>query len=317
MSTILSSAGLSAVEDQGGSPAAPSGRLRSRSRLVAIAFVLPALLVNLLVIGGPTVSSIVYSFTNWNGLTTPKFVGLANWAALLRDKTFWNALGHNFIYLVIFLTVPLAMGLLGAFMLSRIRRGASLFRVLFFIPYLLVSVITAQIWRNILDPELGIGAVLNGLGVHWLDGVFFFADKRLALYSVAFVDNWHFWGFLVVLFLAAMQGIDASQYEAARIDGANAWQEFRYVVLPGIRPTLTFALTIIAIGSLLVYDYPFVLTNGGPAGASDVASLLVNRTAFVAHRAGYASTIALALSLLGGIFLIFFNILRRGEEDVA
>ncbi|GIG88584.1 carbohydrate ABC transporter permease [Plantactinospora endophytica] len=291
-------------------------RRRRNSRLVAIAFVLPALALNLLVIGGPTVSSIGYSFTDWNGITTPEFVGLENWRRLVGDEAFWNAIGNNFVYLLIFLTVPMAMGLVGAFMLSRIRRGAALFRVLYFIPYLLVSVITAQIWRNILDPEFGLASALNDVGIHWLDEVYFFADGRFALYSVAFVDNWHFWGFLVVLFLAAMQGIDAGQYEAARIDGANAWQEFWHIVLPGIRPTLTFALTIVAIGSLLVYDYPFILTGGGPAGATDVASLMVNRTAFLARDAGYGSAIALALSVLSAIFLVLFGFLRRREEEV-
>jgi len=314
MTTLLVSAAADAPGREEQSSPRP-GRLRRRSRIIAIAFAAPALIVNLLVIGAPTLASIGYSFTDWNGITAPEFIGLDNWVKLLGDGTFWNAIGHNFIYLAIFLTVPLVMGLIGAFMLSRIRRGAALFRVVFFIPYLLVSVINAQIWRNLLDEDHGIAAVLRSVGIHWLDGVYFFADKDLALYSVAFVDNWHYWGFLVVLFLAAMQGIDASQYEAARIDGANAWQEFRHVVFPGIRPTLTFALTIIAIGSLLVYDYPFILTGGGPGGASDVASLLVNRTAFVSREAGYASTIALALSLLGGIFLIFFNILRRREEE--
>ncbi|GAA2238400.1 sugar ABC transporter permease [Herbiconiux moechotypicola] len=289
--------------------------LRRRSQLIAIAFALPALAINLLVIGGPTIAGIGYSFTDWNGISAPEFIGLDNWVRLLNDEALWNALGHNFVYLLIFLTVPLGVGLAGAFMLSRIRRGAALFRVLFFIPYLLLSVINAQIWRNILDPEVGLASALNRIGIHWLDGVYFFADKDLALYSVAFVDSWTFWGFLVVLFLAAMQGIDASQFEAARIDGANAWQEFRYVVLPGIRPTLTFALMIIAIGSLLTFDYPFILTNGGPAGASDVASLLVNRTAFVAREAGYASALALSLSLLSAVFLILFNFLRRGEEN--
>ncbi|WP_329101779.1 sugar ABC transporter permease [Micromonospora sp. NBC_01699] len=297
-------------------PAPPRGRIRRNSRLVAITFVVPALALNLLVIAGPTVSSVVYSFTDWNGISNPEFTGFDNWVTLVHDDAFWNAIANNFIYLVIFLTVPMAMGLLGAFMLSRIRRGASLFRVLYFIPYLLVSVITAQIWRNILDPEFGLASALNSIGIHWLDDVYFFADERFALYSVAFVDNWHFWGFLVVLFLAAMQGIDGSLYEAARIDGANAWQEFRNVVLPGIRPTLTFALTIIAIGSLLVYDYPFILTNGGPAGSTDVASLLVNRTAFLARDAGYASAIALALSVLSAIFLVLFGFLRRREEEL-
>lgn len=289
--------------------------LRTRGRLVAIVFVAPALLLNLLVIGGPTIAGIGYSLTDWNGIGPATFVGLANWQRLLTDPTFWNAIGHNFIYLLIFLLVPLTVGLVGAFLLSRIRRGAAFFRVLFFLPYLLLSVINAQIWRNILDPEVGLASALNVIGIHWLDGVYFFADKDIALYSVAFVDSWTFWGFLIVLFLAAMQGIDPSQYEAARIDGANAWQEFRYVVVPGIRPTLTFALMITAIGCLLVFDYPFILTNGGPAGASDVASLLVNRTAFVFREAGYASALALALSLLGGIFLVVFNILRRGEEE--
>lgn len=290
------------------------GRLRTRARLVAIAFVLPALAINLLVIGGPTVASIVYSFTDWNGIGAADFIGLDNWAALLTDGDFWNALAHNAIYLAIFLTVPMAMGLLGAFLLSRIRRGAALFRVLYFIPYLLASVIVAQIWKNLLDPNYGIATVLGSWGIHWLDDVYFFADGDIALFSVAFVDNWHYWGFLVVLFLAAMQGIDPSQYEAARIDGANAWQEFRYIVIPGIRPTLTFALTLIAIGSLLVYDYPFILTGGGPAGATDVAALLVNRTAFVARDAGYASAMALALSILGGVLLVLFGFLRRREE---
>ena len=314
MTTLLAaSAGGPVLRDE--PPLPRRGRLRRRSRLVAIVFVLPALAINLLVIGGPTVVSIGASFTKWNGITAPTFIGLDNWVKLLSDPSFLNAIGHNFVYLVIFLTVPMAMGLLGAFMLSRVRRGATLFRVLFFIPYLLISVINAQIWRNLLDPEFGLAALLRGVDIHWLDDVYFFADEKFALYSVAFVDNWHFWGFLLVLFLAAMQGIDPSLYEAARIDGANAWHEFRYIVLPGILPTITFALTIIAIGSMLTYDYPFILTGGGPAGATDVASLLVNRTAFIAREAGYASTIALALSLLSAIFLVLFGFLRRREES--
>jgi raffinose/stachyose/melibiose transport system permease protein len=301
-----------------GPPASVSAglrRRRRRSRLIAIIFALPALLLNLLVIAGPTVSSVYYSFTDWNGITPATPVGFDNWTRLLHDDEFWNAITHNLIYLVIFLIVPTTMGLAGAFMLSRIRRGLALFRVLYFIPYLLVSVITAQIWRNLFDPKHGLASMLDSIGIHWLDNVYFFADKKYALYSVAFVDNWHYWGFLVVLFLAAMQGIDANLFEAARMDGAGAWQEFRYIVLPGIRPTLTFAFIIIAIGSLLVFDFPYILTNGGPGGASDVASLMVNRTAFFSREAGYASAMGLALSMFTAVFLILFGILRRREED--
>jgi raffinose/stachyose/melibiose transport system permease protein len=216
--------------------------------------------------------------------------------------------------MLFFLTVPLVMGLFGAFALSRIRRGAALFRVLFFLPYLIASVVNAAIWKNILDPQAGLAGQFDKLGIHFLDGVFFFGDPSLSLRSVMFVDNWHFWGFLVVLFLAATTSIDGARYEAARIDGANAWQEFWHVTLPGIRPTLVFALTIISLWSLLTFDYAYALTGGGPAGSSDLVSLLVNRTAFGANEAGYAAFMGLAMSALGAVFLIIIGFLRRKED---
>jgi raffinose/stachyose/melibiose transport system permease protein len=307
-----------AARMQGGGARRPSTvegrRARRRRRTVAMLFMLPALAINLLVIGGPGVSSFFYAFTDWNGFTAPNFTGFDNAVRLAGDADFWNAIGHNFIYMVFFLSVPFVMGLGGAFMLSRVRRGATLFRVLFFIPYLIASVVNAQIWKNLLDPATGLAAQLNQIGIHILDDVYFFGDSNLALYSVAFVDNWQFWGFLVVLFVAAMQGVDGNRFEAARIDGANAWQEFWHIALPGIRPTLTFAIMIISLWSLLAFDYAYALTGGGPAGSSDLVSLLVNRTAFGSLEAGYAAFIALAMSLLGGTFLLIFTLIRRKEE---
>jgi raffinose/stachyose/melibiose transport system permease protein len=288
---------------------------RRRRRLIALLFMLPALALNLLVIGGPGVSSLYYAFTDWNGFTTPHFTGLANAQRLLGDADFWNAISHNFFWMIFFLTVPFVMGLAGAFMLSRVRRGAMLFRVVYFIPYLIASVVNAQIWKNLLDPTSGLAAQLDKFGIHFLDKVFFFGDSNLALPSVAFVDNWHFWGFLVVLFVAAMQGVDGSRFEAARIDGANAWQEFWHVALPGIRPTLVFAIMIISLWSLLAFDYSYALTGGGPAGASDLVSLLVNRTAFSNLEAGYAAFIALVMSLLGAAFLVVFAVLNRKADE--
>ncbi|MET3923189.1 sugar ABC transporter permease [Arthrobacter sp. UYEF20] len=289
--------------------------VRRRRRTIAFLFLLPALAVNLLVIGGPGASSLYYAFTDWNGFTSPEFTGFANAARLAGDTDFWNAIGHNFIYMIFFLSVPLVMGLAGAFMLSRIRRGVTLFRVLFFIPYLIASVVNAQIWKNLLDPVSGLAAQLNKFGIHALDNIYFFGDSDLSLLSVAFVDNWHFWGFLVVLFVAAMQGVDGSRFEAARIDGANAWQEFWHVALPGIRPTLMFAVMMISLWSLLAFDYAYALTGGGPAGSSDLVSLLVNRTAFGSLEAGYAAFIALAMSALGAAFLVIFAIIRRNEDE--
>lgn len=282
---------------------------------IGLLFLAPALLINLVVIGGPAVSNLYYAFTDWTGLGSAHFTGLANARRLVQDQTFWNALGHNFEYMLFFLTVPMVMGLFGAFALSRVRRGATVFRVLFFLPYLIASVVNAAIWKNILDPQAGLAAQLDKVGVHVLDNVYFFGDPKLSLGSVMFVDNWHFWGFLVVLFLAATTSIDGAQYEAARIDGANAWQEFWHVTLPGIRPTLVFALTIIALWSLLTFDYAYALTAGGPAGSSDLVSLLVNRTAFGANEAGYAAFMGLTMSVLGALFLLVIGFLRRKEDD--
>jgi raffinose/stachyose/melibiose transport system permease protein len=267
------------------------------------------------VIGGPAISNLYYAFTDWTGLGAARFTGLDNARRLVHDQSFWNALGHNFEYLLFFLTVPIVMGLFGAFALSRIRRGAALFRVLFFLPYLIASVVNAAIWKNILDPQAGLAAQLDKVGIHALDGVYFFGDPSLSLGSVMFVDNWHFWGFLVVLFLAATASIDGALYEAARIDGAGPWQEFWHVTLPGIRPTLIFALTIISLWSLLTFDYAYALTAGGPAGSSDLVSLLVNRTAFGANEAGYAAFMGLTMSALGGVFLLVIGFLRRKEDQ--
>lgn len=299
------------------SGAAPGRGRRPRRPVsrIGLLFLAPALLINLVVIGGPAVSNLYYAFTDWTGLGSAHFTGLANARRLVQDQTFWNALGHNFEYMLFFLTVPMVMGLFGAFALSRVSRGATVFRVLFFLPYLIASVVNAAIWKNILDPQAGLAAQLSKVGIHGLDTVYFFGDPKLSLASVMFVDNWHFWGFLVVLFLAATTSIDGAQYEAARIDGANAWQEFWHVTLPGIRPTLVFALTIIALWSLLTFDYAYALTAGGPAGSSDLVSLLVNRTAFGANEAGYAAFMGLTMSVLGAVFLLVIGLLRRKEDE--
>ena len=307
LSTEISTTGRAAA----GRP--PRGKMRRRA--FGLIFLLPAIAINALVIAGPGVASLYLGFTDWTGFGDAHFTGFANAIRLFGDQNFWSALEHNAIYMVFFLTVPVAMGLLGAFMLSRIRRGAKLFRVIFFLPYLIASVVNAEIWKNILDPTGGLAAQLDKIGIHWLDNVYFLGDSSLSLGSVAFVDNWHFWGFLVVLFLAAMQGIDGSRFEAARIDGANAWQEFWHVTLPGIRPTMIFALTIICLWSLLAFDYDYALTGGGPAGSSNLVSLLVNQTAFSANEAGYAAFMGLVISILGAGFLVIIAILRRNEDE--
>jgi len=301
-------------------PSASAGARRRqrllRKGVVPWLFVLPTLLINLVVVLGPSLSAFYYALTDWSGVGTAEFVGLANFQRLFfEDPSFGRAFLNNIVYLVIFLTLPMVMALGGASLLAPVRRGAMLFRIGLFIPYVLPSVIVVFIWVALMDPGRGVGAQLAKLGIPWLDQPFL-GRTSTALPSIAFIDNWHWWGFLMVLFLAGMQGIPADLYEAARIDGASRWQEFRDVTLPGIRPTVVFMILMTSIGAFLVFDYIWILTQGGPAGASEVLATLVFKAAFNNFEAGYAAAIGLVMSLLAGAIISVFVFLRRRGWEI-
>ena len=286
-----------------------------RRKVVPWLFVLPILLINVAVVAGPAVSAVYYAMTDWSGIGPASWVGLANFEKLAADEGFRHAFRNNVIWLAMFLTVPIAMALAAAALLAPIRRGAIVFRMALFIPYVLPSVVTAALWRALLSPDRGIPALLTDLGVPGFD-IALLGNPRTALPAIGFVDNWHWWGFLMVLFLASMQNIPPDLYESARLDGANRWQEFRDVTLPGIRPTLIFMILMTTIWSFLVFDYIWILTQGGPAGASEVLAVLVFKEAFSKFNAGYASAIGLTLSFFVGCVIAIFQVLRRRGWEI-
>jgi raffinose/stachyose/melibiose transport system permease protein len=287
-----------------------------RKKVVPWLFVLPILLINVTVVLGPAISAVYYSMTDWSGIGDATWVGFDNYKRMLvDDSSFGHAFRNNLVWLVMFLTVPIALALVAASFLAPLRRGAIAYRMMLFLPYVLPSVVVASIWRSLLNPDRGIGASLADWGIGGLDKAFL-GDSSTVLPAIAFVDNWHWWGFLMVLFLAAMQNIPSELYEAARLDGANRWQEFRDITIPGIRPTLVFMLLMTSIWSFLTFDYIWVLTQGGPAGSSEVLSVLVFKNAFMALDAGYASAIGLSMSLLVGVVIGIFLFLRRRGWDI-
>ena len=290
--------------------------LRRKQVLTAWLFMVPLLVVNVLVIIGPSVATIYFSFTEWSGIGPAEWVGLQNYTDILADTDFWTAMWHNVIWTLLFLSVPMVLGLLGAFILSQITRFQMLFRIVYFMPYVVASVVNAALWRNILDPERGIGSVLASVGFPFLDGVAFFGSERLALPSVAFVNIWAWWGLILLLFLTALQSVDQQLYEAARIDGAGRWQQFLNVTLPGIRPTFVFVVLFTIINSLLVFDYVWIITKGGPAGASEVVGTLMWKEAFERFEAGYAAAMGLGLSFVSGIVVLIVVVLRRRGWEV-
>lgn len=291
-------------------------RARVRRRAVPWLFVLPVLLINLLVVLGPAVAAVYYSLTDWSGIGDAEFVGLANYQELFfEDRSFLNAFINNVIWMAIFLTVPIAMGLIAASLLAPIRLGALFFRMALFIPYVLPSVVVAHLWSSLIHPDRGVVGWLNELGVPGTD-IALLGRSETVLPTIAFIDNWRWWGFLMVLFLAAMQNIPPDLYEAARLDGASRWQEFRDVTLPGIRPILVFMILMTSIWSFLTFDFIWIITQGGPGGASEVLSILVFKNAFQNFEAGYAAAIGITMSIFVGVVISIFVVLRRRGWEI-
>lgn len=283
-------------------------------KVIPILFVLPILLIHMMVVLGPSISSIYFSLTEWNGIGPAKFIGLANFQKITTDRQYIHAFQNNLIWLIFFLTIPIAMALIAASLIAPLKKGGLFFRAILFIPYILPSVITASIWKDLLHIDIGLGGVAARLGMPFLN-IAYFGRTDTALLAAAFVDNWHWWGFLMVLFLTAMQSVPQELYDVAKIDGANRWNEFVHVTLPGIRPTLVFMLLMTGIWSFLAFDYVWITTQGGPAGASELLSVLVFKNAFQRFNAGYAAAIGLTMSFFAGIIIGIFQILRkRGWE---
>ena len=287
---------------------------RFRKYILPWLFMAPLLFLNVVVILGPSFGSAGYAFTDWTGLGAAKWVGLKNFQRMFTDRVYLTALGNNLKWTAIFLTVPISMALFGAALLAPIKRFAMFYRVSYFVPYIIASIVNAQIWRNLLNPTRGLGVWLANHGLEFLR-VAFLGNPHTVLYAIAFVDNWHWWGFLVVLYLAAMQAIDKELYEVAYLEGASRWQEWFYITFPGIRATFVFTVLMTVIWSFLVFDYVYILTQGGPAHASEVLSTVVYTNAFFRFDVGYAAAVGVSMSFFAATVTVGYMILKgRGWE---
>lgn len=276
-------------------------------------FVLPSLALNVAVILVPALLTVALAFMSWDGVSDPSFAGLANFQALWGDDVFWHALWNNVRWTLIFLTVPILMGLVAAVMLLVARRGRTVLQVVYFLPVVIATVITARVWQGMIyNPVSGIVGLLQHHGFAAGDPL---ASTDRALYGVATVDLWHWWGFLAVIFFAALRQVDVSHIEAARLDGANLWQLVRFVLLPAIRPTIALMMIMTVIWSFLVFDFIYVLTQGGPAFSSEVLSTLAYRNAFYDLDVGRAAATAVVISLFGLVATAFYIRVQRREVE--
>jgi ABC-type sugar transport system permease subunit len=230
------------------------------------------------------------------------FVGLANYAEALSDPRFWSAMWHTGFFTVTSVALELGLGLVLALALNRAYRGRGLVRAAVLIPWAIPTVVAALLWRFMFEADAGIvNAVANRVGL--MEGHFvWFVDAWAAWVPVVLADVWKMTPFVALLLLAGLQNIDASLYEAARVDGATPWQQFRHVTLPLLQPAILVALIFRTLDAFRVFDLVYVLTGGGPGTATEPIALYTFNALLQNLRFGYGS----ALSVL--VFLVTFGL---------
>lgn len=266
--------------------------MQTRDAIWGYVFLLPWLVGLLVFFLGPILMSFALSFTKYDVITAPNFIGLANYQkAFVGDELFWPSLWRTLEYSIVVVPLSLIGSLSLAMLLNRGVRGTSFFRTLFFSSTLTPAVASALLWGWILQPEIGpVNLVLKSIGLAgpgWLQSV------HWAMPSIMIINLWaSMGGNTMLIFLAGLQGVPAELYEAASLDGAEGWTKFRNVTLPMISPTFFFNLVLGVIGALKVFTTAFVATNGGPAYATWFFALHIYQQAFSFFKMGYASALA-------------------------
>ena len=293
-------------------------RLRLRPHLTGWAFALPFLLVFAVFLAVPIVASFVLSLTgfgigNLRSWFTAEFVGLENYTRLFDDERFLKAARNTAVFVVFGVPLTIALGLVAAVGLNQaIGRIQALFRVGYYVPVVTSIVAIAVIWRYILHPDYGlVNAALGSIGI---EGPNWLGQRSTALPAIIALGIWRNLGFDMVIFLAALQGISPTLYEAARVDGAKATQVFFRITLPLLRPTILFLAVITTSGYLQLFEEPFVMTGGGPLDSTLSVAMYVYAQGFSFLNLGYASAVAYALFVaIVVLAFIQFRLLRSEE----
>lgn len=279
-----------------------------------LAFVLVPLTVEAFWVFWPAIQGIYLSFTRWDGISPPRGVGLANYREMAGDPILRKALWDTVIWLVLFGGLSAVGGLGMALLLQKERRGVGIYRAAFFTPVVFSLVATSLIWQAMYQPDGLINKALGAVGLSswqhsWL------ADSNTALYALIVPALWRQIGYVMVLYLAGLKGIDPVLYEAARVDGASRWQQLTQITLPQLRSVNAVVLSVIVIDSLRSFDVVWSLTKGGPYHSSELLSTYMFSSAFQSLRLGYGSAVAVVIFLLAVGVIITYLVRAFRESD--
>ena len=291
--------------------------LTGRDKTVLALMVGVPLFLDLALIWGPTLVSVLLSFTNWNGIggiTDKNFIGTKNYDSLLNSYPFfWPALTHNIIWLAFLMLIATPLGMLMAVVLDRELRGLRIYQTVFYLPVVLSLAVIGIIWTLQYAPEQGfINNVLGRTGndnlIDWL------GDPSLNLWAALVATSWRHVGYIMVLYLAGLKSVDPALREAAKVDGASERQTFQHVIFPVMQPINVVIVVVTTIEALRAFDIAYII-NGGKNGLELLSTLITNNSISESNRVGFGSAIAVFLLLISlGPIIVFLNRMMREER---
>jgi ABC-type sugar transport system permease subunit len=294
-------------------------RVLSRDNITLVLFLAIPLLIYAIWVWGPALATIAISFTRWDNVSAPQWVGLQNYQRLFHDPLFQQALINNLIWLIVFISIPMTAGLALAVVLDRRIKFTRLYQSAIYLPLVLSLPVIGLMFTWFFEPDNGLvntllGAISGGkLVPGWL------ADPHLALAAVLTAAIWRHVGYVMVLYLAGLKGLDPAMREAAVVDGANEWQLFRRVTLPLLKPVTVIVLVITIIESLRAFDLVYVMTNGleGPNHATEVLATMMFNAAVHDYQLGYGAAVAVVLLVISLAFIVTYVVqVMRNDEDL-
>lgn len=293
----------------------PKGVPRARRGRIGLLYVAPFFVTFALFLVWPTVSGIWMSFTDRDlaAGAEPKMVGFANYAEALTDPMVWTTFGNTVLFTLL-TTIPLVvLSLAAALLVNMGLPGQWVWRMSFFLPYLLASTVVSLFWKWLYNPELGL--INSVLGLFGSEGEKWLQDPNVAMISIAITTTWWTLGFNFLLYLAALQNIPATVYEAASIDGAGKWRQLFSVTIPLLRNTTVLILVLQILASLKVFDQIFQMTGGGPDDSTRSILMYVYDTGFTGYRLGYASAISYVFfAIILVLSLLQLRFARRSDQ---
>ncbi len=261
----------------------------------------------------PTFSVVEYSFTDWDGISPNReYIGLANYERLFSDKIFWEAFRNTFVWSGVIIVINVGIGLVIAAMLARVWKARLIIQTAIVLPVVISPMAVATIWRWMYQPKGVINQALEAIGL----GMFktpWLGSPDAVLYALAFAHSWSTIGLSVIIFLAGLQGVDEDLYEAARVDGANPFQSFRFVTMPALRPVTAVVFILTLTQSFKVFDIVWATTQGGPIRFSEILSTYMYKRGALENDYGYGASIGVALLVIVSLATFIYLQIQNRE----